>query len=303
MSPVLVRYLCAVVLRWTLILLTVLIAVYLSVDVVENSSLLRVSPWTILAAAFWRLPQVISHVLPVATTLGVLLALSTLLRQGEWKSIPAAGISPWKAAAAMQIIPALAVCAHAMFIHELTPVAMARFNAITGQHPERRAERYLNGERMVLPLEPDRVIVLTRRNGRATLLGRMQNTGTLESCWTTDQGWSRTDCPPSSAQLPPPPQFPVAAANGVIAGSLSTPALRRLIPVVMHAGGDTRGLQSELIIRYLLTPSCLLLALLCVAVALRIRAESPAAMAVIGIGICAMYWVGLVTVPVMITLR
>jgi lipopolysaccharide export LptBFGC system permease protein LptF len=303
LSPVLVRYLCAVVLRWSSILLAVLIAVYLSIDVVETSSLLRVSPWTILAAAIWRLPQVVNHVLPVATTLGVLLALSTLLRQGEWKSIPAAGISPWKAVAAMQIIPALAVCVHALFIHGVTPVAMERFNAITGQHPERRAERYLSGERMVLPMEPDRVIVLTRRNGRAMFLERGQDTGTMESCWNRDRGWSRTDCPPSSAQLPPPPQIPVAAANGVVAGSLSTPALCRLIPVVARAGEDTRGLQSELIIRYLLTPSCLLLALLCVAVALRIRAESPAAMAVIGIGICAVYWVGLVTVPVMITLR
>jgi lipopolysaccharide export LptBFGC system permease protein LptF len=120
------RYLATLAIRRLAIALALLAAVYAVIDLVEVQSLAaagagsRPLSWYPL-----RLPAIVAHVLPLAATLGALLALGSLRRHGEWEALLAAGVGPGRVVLGLAVGPLLAAFAMLPLVLELAPRANA----------------------------------------------------------------------------------------------------------------------------------------------------------------------------------
>ena len=105
MAPRLLRYLVFITLKRFLGSLALLLVIYISIDMVEATSIARSGGVDVLYAYPFKIPSIVTHILPLAAALGALLSYSHLTCAGEWDAMLLVGLSPLRLAAALMIVP------------------------------------------------------------------------------------------------------------------------------------------------------------------------------------------------------
>jgi len=279
--------------------LGILALLYVSVDMVEATSAARASALDVLGAYAFKLPTVVSHVLPMALAFGALLTLSYLRRFGEWDALRLAGLSPLRLAAALLLVPAMTAALAMANAGSWAPAAMRRYEELAGWTPpdgEDRGRWSRDGDRLVRAggAAGGVVVVERDRSGAATGWSRGSENGRGLG-WEEGRGWSALERPPEA------PEGGVAAAprveawSGGLAGqALSSDGIAARATELEGRGLDAGPLRAQLSLRFALAAACLIVPAIGLLLALNGTSHRASRMVLTGLAASAFYWLAVV---------
>jgi lipopolysaccharide export LptBFGC system permease protein LptF len=278
--------------------LVILTLLYVSVDMVEATSAARASALDVLGAYAFKLPTVVSHVLPMAVAFGALITLSYLRRFGEWDALRLAGLSPLRLAAALLLVPAMSAALAMANAGSWAPAAMRRYEEIAGWAPPDRGDRgrwSRDGDRLVrVGGGAGGLLVVERdRSGAATGWSRGSEGGRGLG-WEEGRGWSALGRPleaPEGGVVAPR----VEAWSGGLAGqALSSDGIAALATELEGRGLDAGPLRAQLSLRFALAAACLIVPAIGLLLALNGTSHRASRMVLTGLAASAFYWLAVV---------
>jgi lipopolysaccharide export LptBFGC system permease protein LptF len=288
------RYLARLSVRRVALALAVLGAIFGAVDLVEARSLVAAEagagPWGSYAL---RLPAVACHVLPLAATLGALLALGALRRAGEWEALLGAGLGPARLIPGLAVAPLLAAAVMAPLALEFAPRANAAWSrALSARDDglEERAGRFLSlGDGTVARVaggagawRPVALIRLPDGKHRG-----MRFEAGADEPGLPDGAWAAAA---RAAAALGSHEEPASAWSGLAGQTLPRARLAAAIEVRRRAGLDSAGLEAERALRHGLILACALLPLLGLGLAIVFDLARASALAALALALGAGTW-------------
>ncbi|MDD5307235.1 MAG: LptF/LptG family permease [Deltaproteobacteria bacterium] len=289
------RYLVAIVLARSAAALVLLVAVYAAVDVVETSQSFGMEATKAFASYPLRLPTAIVQALPLALLVGVLLALASLRKRGEWDALASAGISPARLAPWLLLAPFAGALLSAPLSRELVPRCLERWQAAAGPTTRAFSEESLwtkAGRALVRcdggPGCREGVIIERGDKGLPLVFSTPSGDGARQ-VWRTGRGWRNEVSRESLRGIADASRFPVAGGLFVGAG-LPSGRLAAAITAQKAAGRDTAPLEAEQGLRSALALSCLVLPILGLALGLTARRLEEVGLIALGLAAAFAYW-------------
>lgn len=239
------RYLASVTLLRAGGALLLVCLVYVSVDLVEARSMAAVPARDLLAAYPFKLPEVVGQMLPLALLFGVLLALSSLRRGGEWEALRSAGLSPLQLGLGLLLVPLAGVALSVPLVGWLGPAGSARFASAVG------LEAAGDAVRAPWTVRADGALVRAGRDRAGRVVIERDPDGQVSSyrlagdrIWRRGQGWSIERSPAVGRDERVPETSPsgadAALRLALIAASALVPLLGLLLALGWEEGRATR---------------------------------------------------------------
>ncbi|MCP4601019.1 MAG: LptF/LptG family permease [Proteobacteria bacterium] len=297
------RYLAMSVFIRSSLALVLLAVVYMAIDFVEASSWPGASLGRLVSLYVFRLPMIISQILPLALTLGVLLALASSRSRGEWNAMRSIGISPFGLSTRLLIVPFLGMCFSTLLLAQLAPRALAVWQsgfdpalsvAVSNSH-------WCKGGRQIVQEESPlgfRTVIERRPDGSPLLWARagagVSDAETL--VWRQANGWQE-EAPQEldAAQCAAVTKKEILndSHTSLPGASLTLVELGIAISQSEKRGISTAPLRAELALRIALIAACLIVPLL--GLGLSLAGEESRSTRLVGRGIIAAtaFWLSL----------
>ncbi len=260
-----------------LVVLALLVAVHLSIDLVDNTRVLATldsADSCILTTVVWRLPLVAARLFPVATLMAALLSAAALVRNGELVALYNAGVPPLRVAAPILAGAFIAAVSLAVLQETIVPAAQNRLAGTPRQahsdwYPGRQAASWVVSPSRIWalrtsPTDPLRVVDIIDLDHHGRPLSHLRATmppgpdGSARNVevWRFLPHGRLTHQPAPEQALPePPPPAPATLT------ALETLPYTHLLALA-RTNGETENLaiQMALALRWLLPAACFLLA-------------------------------------------
>jgi lipopolysaccharide export LptBFGC system permease protein LptF len=290
------RYLAAVTLPRAGGALLLICLVYGSIDLVEAGSLTEVEAGELLLAYPAKLPAIAAQMLPLALLFGVLLAVSSLRRGGEWDALRSAGLSPVRLSPGLLAIPLLGTVLAVPLVEWLGPRGIEHYQASVGWGSSGEEER---GRWTVSA--GGSLVRLDGGGAPQISIGRDADGRVVEyriagaRVWRRGAGWSSEAA--SIASPSDPGQAGAASAGlGQPAGAELTRAdLERIVDDLERSGQDASALVSQGALRIALIAACLLVPLLGLLLAFGWNEGRASRLIALGLAVGAAYWLAVAT--------
>lgn len=298
-----IRYIIHGVLTRFGIALLLLSLIYIAIDFVEAQNR-GAAPES---AYLFRLPMVLSHMLPIALVLGVQALIAGLRTRGEWNAFLAVGIGPERLGLYLLLIPLIAMPFQYLMQSLIVPQSHAAWqNAAGGERlrpdlgGDLGARNWCLQENLLIKREgtTGSRIVISRTESGVPLLFQSERVGQRQDAvreWQYGHGWvfGRSSAPDATEDR-------LCAAGGFQGKwatdsdphpqELTTEALRTFLLVARHGGHPTRHLEAEIALRMALTLSCLLVPFL--ALGMTVGGQESRHGRIVGLGLLSVfaYW-------------
>ncbi len=297
------RYLAGNVLTRSVSTLALLVTVYAAIDFVETSSLHDEPLSHLLFAYPFRIPMIISQVMPLALALGVLLALASSRSRGEWDAMRAAGISPFSLAKNLLIVPLLGVLVSMPILAEIAPRALLAWRSGFVQGASKQAA--LPGwckedSNLVKEADSTGTHIVIGRSGDGSPLSWTRSDPAIPSgsVWQPEQGWRSKDvrklrttrCSPLDERVQ------LNASMSLPGASLSVKQLLAATSAARSKGLQDAPLRAELALRIALAAACLIVPLLGLGLGLLGEESRSTRLVARGLIAAAVFWLSLVAV-------
>ena len=319
MAPLLAGYLFLITLKRFLGSLALLLVIYISIDMVEATSIARSGGVDVLYAYPFKIPSIVTHVLPLAAVLGALLSYSHLACEGEWDAMLLAGLSPLRLATALMIVPLVVTMLSVPLTGSLAPSLLAVYESRTA--PEsvetERREWFRKGEWLIRESggsERKTSLAIGRdREGRVTAWsrsyvdsnpipafpcegkGKMMEAGFKAVSWRRGQGWTDDSAHPAGLSTEGLSAPPVAGAFGLVGASYTNAELDETAKELEDHGLNSLPLRAQTVLRSALSSACLIVPVLGLLLAMLSRSIRATRLVLLSIAVAAVYWLVLAT--------
>jgi lipopolysaccharide export LptBFGC system permease protein LptF len=300
LAPRLLRYLFFNTLKRFLGSLALLLVIYISIDMVEASSITRSGGVDLLSAYPFKIPSIVTHILPLAAALGVLLSYSHLACAGEWDAMQLAGLSPLRLATALMIVPLAVTMLSVPLTGSFAPALLAIYESRTASESVETKRRgwFRKGEWLVRGFggnESGESLVIGRdREGRATAWSRSFARGEAVS-WRRGKGWTDDRVHPVDLSTEGISVPPVAGAFGLVGASVTSAELDETAKNLEDHGLNSLPLRAQTVLRSALSSACLIVPVLGLLLAMLLRSIRATRLVPLSIAVAAIYWLVLAT--------
>ncbi|MCP4676264.1 MAG: LptF/LptG family permease [Deltaproteobacteria bacterium] len=263
------RYLAGNVLTRSVLTLALVVTVYAAIDFVETSSL-HDAPLTQLLFYYpLRIPMIVSQVLPLALSLGVLLALASSRSRGEWDAMRAAGISPAILAKSLLVIPLVGVLVSLPILAEIAPRALLAWHSGFIQDASKSIPLpswCKEGSNLIKEAGPNGTHIIIGRSteGSPLLWTRSDPTFPKGDVWRPEHGWQLAD-----VRKPHIARCSSLDERVRLTSSMSLPGASLTVKQLLAATSKARSkglrdapLRAEMALRIALAAACLIVPLL-----------------------------------------
>ncbi len=270
---------------------------------VEATSIARSGGADVLYAYPFKIPSIITHILPLAAALGVLLSYSHLACAGEWDAMLIAGLSPLRLATALMIVPLAVILLSVPLTGSLAPALLAVYESRTA--PESvETERhgwFRKGEWLIRESEGDErrtnLAIGRDREGRATTwsLSHAGRDPIPAVSWRRGQGWTDDSAHPAGLSTEGLSVPPVAGAFGLVGASYTNAELVETAKELEDHGLNALPLRAQTVLRSALSSACLIVPLLGLLLGMLSRSIRATRLVPLSIAVAAVYWLVLAT--------
>ena len=292
------RYLVLGVGLRTIPALLLLLLIYTIFDVVELHTASATETGIFLKAYLFKIPSVISELLPLSVVIGVALELAALKSRGEWHAMAAMGLSPLSASVRCMIFPVLAGMALFLLTSYLAPYCLVHAETSLLHDQKTKGEKETRWLRHGVWLteidEKDEVITSVKHSSTDAAIEKYQrktspNGRTRWKRWRLDTGWEEIE-----KGGPNPPDFhslKTIAPLGTLPGAaLTSGELRTQCKALHEAGLSNDPLEAEWALRIVKTTAAFLIPLMTIWLNLRFGGDSAARHVGQGVLLTAIYW-------------
>lgn len=234
------------------VVFTLLLSLYVAIDYTEVAG--QIDSPSLLSAYWFKLPEVVSHLLPLALTTGILLTVTHAKRSGEWVAAQMAGISTVCIFIALMLLPTVLLPLTHLNCHVFAPQAVAKFEQTLHYDSRQPMNQFSMNEWIVSNGNDDtRISVQRTRIGRAKqLIVTESHNGAVSQRWQSPQmspeggGGEVFIWPPQLQTL----MVPRAGVNGIVAASIPSGELNDFAKDVALRGGEASALESTVALRH-----------------------------------------------------
>ena len=300
MAPRLLGYLVSITLKRFVGSLALLLVIYISIDMVEATSIARSGGIDGLGAYPFKIPSIVTHILPLAMALGALLSYSHLTCAGEWDAMLLVGLSPLRLATALMIVPLVVTILSVPFTGSLAPALLAVYESRTVPESVQTERRgwFREDEWLIRRSggnERGTSLAIGRdREGRADVWSRSLAPGESVS-WRRGQGWADDNAHPTGLSNEALSVTPVAGAFGLVGASLTNAELEETAEKLEDHGLNSFPLRAQTVLRSALSSACLIVPLLGLLLGMLSRSIRATRLVPLSIAVAAVYWLVLAT--------
>ncbi|MBN2340158.1 MAG: LptF/LptG family permease [Deltaproteobacteria bacterium] len=293
MSTILVRFIVRQVLLRSIQLLAGFILLYTAIDYVETASL--VSSDVLHRFYLYKLPQTISHVLPLALGLGAVLTANQMKQSGEWTALEATGIPPAWLFFILLWPSLILVPAEWCLVHEWSPASVATFdNAVAGTPPSDTLCQKADGW-LIFTIHSDsaaKEVQIQRSDAGRTrqLIVRDTKTNTQVFQWTR-QDDDKPVAPSSNQSVAI--SMPAMSINGIFAAAVTSSQLRRHAQRLSNHGVSAARVKAALSLRHGLVMTFWCVPLLALVLWGKLGIVSSIRSVWVSLAVAAVYWASL----------
>ncbi|MBN2718423.1 MAG: LptF/LptG family permease [Deltaproteobacteria bacterium] len=293
MSIVLIGYLIKKLLVRFSLLTGLLVAVYCVIDYVETMSNVGA------ANLYWvygcKIPEILTHMLPLSVCASVLLTVVDFRKTGEWHAIQMAGVSERRLQGILLCLPLLLLPFIHMTAHQWAPNAMAVFESAVNQHRMTPLTHYRQNDWIVARSSSNQMAVRVRRSpsGRANELSVQDDQTTIHRWRSSEHRTENVPFVPDSRAASQSGLFlPVYGTNGIFASSVSTDSLRQMAKVLRGHGAPVKQIESALALRSSIVVASLVVPVVALLLLVAIPYQSARFFAIaLSVGVSGVYWV------------
>ncbi len=300
MAPQLAGYLFVITLKRFLGSLALLLVIYISIDMVEATSIARSGGVDVLCAYPFKIPSIVTHILPLAVALGVLLSYSHLACEGEWDAMLLVGLSPLRLATALMIVPLAVTVLSVPLNGSLAPALLAVYESRTVSESVETERRgwFRKDEWLIRESGGDErgtsLAIGRDREGRATAWS-LSNAHGKGVSWRRGQGWTDDSAHPAGLSTEGLSVPPVAGAFGLVGASLTNAKLDETAKDLEDHGLNSLPLRAQTVLRSALSSACLIVPVLGLLIGMLSRSIRATRLVPLSIAVAAVYWLVLAT--------
>ncbi len=262
---------------------------------VEATSITRSGGVDVLSAYPFKIPSIVTHILPLAAALGALLSYSHLACAGEWDAMLLAGLSPLRLATALMIVPLAATMLSVPLTGSLAPALLAVYES-------RTVSESVETERRGWFRKDEWLIRGSGGNERGTSLaigrdreGRATEWSLSGVSWRRGQGWTDDRVHPAGLSTEGISVPPVAGAFGLVGASLTNAELDETAKRLEDHGLNSLPLRAQTVLRSALSSACLIVPVLGLLLGMLSRSIRATRLVPLSIAVAAVYWLVLAT--------
>jgi len=279
----------------------VLLLIYCAVDFVEASSLVTGDLWALFCAYPFKLPSVITHILPPACAIGAVVALANLRSSGEWNAFMAAGLSPFRLVFSLLLISLICAVLIWPITQTLAPLAYSQYEVAAGLVNSDAAELSSNWSRdgaWLIRRSGDGAVLAVERSGTGRAIrwqkfkqGSLNAGRELIFSWSDDDGFSVGDV--EGRRYPffnSVPELPHASIDGLFAADRTSADLESLSIELRTHGLSSTALDVQILLRRSISVSCLMVTAIALMFSLLCSHCREVALVGLALFVSAAYW-------------
>ncbi|MBN2801875.1 MAG: LptF/LptG family permease [Deltaproteobacteria bacterium] len=230
--------------------LIVLLLLYSVIDIVELGSRNEESYTSLLLSYWYKIPYMISQLLPLSLFIGGLLSAGGLKKRGEFTVIWSTGNSFYTPVISFGAAAVLFTFFNYFIINDISPFMMAKLDKANNKSPVIFLDTYVSGSDIVTAdcNDTSTQYIIRRKYGEAVnLYMQDKNNGTLISRWNKKKGWKNDD--EKKIRLPETVFTPAIGDDGVVGRSLKTDYLKHIVKKFSRSGIDLRQVKAVIVLR------------------------------------------------------
>jgi len=294
------RYLAAVGLVRSVACLGLLVAVFAAIDIVEATAWIDAPRLSVLPFYLFKLPLIATYLLPLALLLGVLLAVASLFKRGEWDLLQACGISPVRLLLGIFATPVAGALVCFALVMWLAPYGVGIWHSVAyrGEHGQSESIRWTRSDGRLIRRRSDGSTVFIERGAGGepwpwVFLSPTEKEGTV--VWRAGGGWQTEpvalDATAAWGPDPGPPGLGRISHPGELPGSsMSVGELARAAEELRELGVDPAAVRAELGLRAALVLACLVLPMMGMGLCLGRLTAGAAALLARGLVAAFAFW-------------
>ena len=248
LSFILVRYLQEKLLVCCGMLLLLFMTLYGVIDYVETASNARTTE--LYRAYGYKIPEMVSHILPLVLATGVLLTADAMRRRGEWTALLMAGVSTCRISGQLLALPLLLLPLSFFLIHSWAPHGMQAFESAIRFNGVQRMKQFLDGDTIVSEFPGGERMRLQRKSdGRIRRFETVDgNTGRRIHFF--GEAEDTTGKAPDEFNRSNQRMVPKRSVNGIFAASIPSPTLLEMVAPIRERGGTTKLIEATVALRH-----------------------------------------------------
>lgn len=248
LSFILIRYLQEKLLVRCGMLLLLFMALYGVIDYVETSSNARATQ--LYRAYGYKIPEMVSHILPLVLATGVLLTAEALKRRGEWTALLMAGVSTFRISGQLLALPLFLLPVSFFLVHSWAPHGMQAFESAIQFNGVQRMKQYLDGDTIISEIPGGEQMRLQRKSdGRIRRFETVDgNTGGRIHFFGEAEDAPRN--PPDELNRSNLQMVPKRSVNGIFAASIPSRTLLAMVAPIRARGGTTALIEATVALRH-----------------------------------------------------
>jgi lipopolysaccharide export LptBFGC system permease protein LptF len=277
------------ILKKTMAMAAILLLLYISIDIVETAS--RMENQTFFPGIYpFKLPQIISHIMPISVTAGLLLEISWLKATNQWTALQTAGIPPYKTLLPMMVVPTLFWAAGLLLVHHFAPLSYKRFDN-PGRTWQSSGSAHTISGNYIAATDNNGITALFYRNKKGrTIYAEWtdEKSGKLIAGWTRQNGWINTSY--KQKKKITFNWIPQKADNGIMAPYMTTKELSQSAIRLIKSGQSADAVKTEIEIRNCLAFASFAIPWLAFLIAAPLKEFRYTRLIPLGLSLCALYW-------------
>ena len=263
--------------------------------------------WSLFCAYPFKLPSVITHILPPACAIGAVVALANLRSSGEWNAFMAAGLSPFRLVFSLLLTSLICAVLIWPITQTLAPLAYSQYEVAAGLVNSDAAKVSSNWSRdgaWLIRRSGDDVILAVERSGTGRAIrwqrfrqGTLNSDRKLISSWSDDAGFLGGDVEVREfSSFTPVPELPKVGIDGLFAADRTSAELETISIALRTRGLSSTALDAQILLRRSLAVSCFMVTAIVLMLALLCSHCREVALVGLSLLVSAAYWVLLSTI-------
>ena len=253
LAPIPYIYLLKKLLFRIAVLTAIFVGVYSTIDYVETVSNSGTSKLYLVYG--YKLPEMISHLLPLVLAMAILLTVADCRRKGEWVALQMTGLSVRRLMGMLMVIPVLLLPLAYLNAHQWAPLAMMQFEKAVNHEGMKPLTQYRENNRIVSGGEDGTVTIVDRdQAGRAVQLRILElETDRTIHVWQHENSnyrMSSTDGNFSAGGILKRRNVPQYGINGIFAASVTSKMLLEMVRDLEIGGAGTGAFETTVALRH-----------------------------------------------------